>query len=117
MLPAESEKGGAGYVCARPIKTRDEPFLDWVLAYPEDDRNGGRCCLCRSGRLESTHRREHGHGAANEFRCERRQSIELTLRPAKFDRHVPALDVAGLGTARRKAATTRAENHLLIWNS
>jgi hypothetical protein len=38
-------------------------------------------------------------GAANEFRCERRQSIELSLRPAEFDRHVLALDVAGLGEA------------------
>jgi hypothetical protein len=47
----------------------------------------------------SADRRQDGHGAADEFRCECRQTIELTLRPAKFDRRVAAIDISDLGEA------------------
>ena len=49
-------------------------------------------------------RDDHGDLAANQIGRQLRQSIELTLRPAVFDRHVLALDIAGILEALTKAA-------------
>jgi hypothetical protein len=38
---------------------------------------------------------EHRNAAADEIGCKRGQPIILILRPAVFDRHVLALDIAG----------------------
>ena len=41
-------------------------------------------------------RGDHGDLPANQFGRQRRQPIDLTLRPAVFDRDVLALDIAGV---------------------
>ena len=51
-------------------------------------------------------RGNHGHLTANQIGRQRRQSIVLVLRPAIFDRHVPALDIAGFAQALAERAHT-----------
>src|SRR5271169_2520504 len=45
---------------------------------------------------------DHGYAAADEIGRQRRQPIELVLRPAVFDRHVLTLDIAGFLQALEK---------------
>ena len=51
-------------------------------------------------------RDDHGDLSANQFGRQRRQPIELILGPAVFDRHVLALDIAGLLQALAECAQT-----------
>src|SRR3984893_2176453 len=44
-------------------------------------------------------RDKHPHLTTNQIGRQRRQAIKLTLPPAIFDRHVLALDMAGVGEA------------------
>ena len=69
----------------------------------EDDRNRrgrrlGRQRRCAAGRGN------HGHLTANQIGRQCRQSIVLTLRPAIFDRHVAAFDIAGFAQALAECA-------------
>jgi len=81
------------------LRAGDETSCDWVNADENDDRNR------RSRRLGSECRRsaagchDHGHLTANEIGRQRRQPIIMTLRPAVFDRHVPAFNEAGFPQA------------------
>ena len=85
------EKAHAGDVAARPVEAGDEAAADRVAADREDDRNRCGCGLGRQRRSVPL-RDDHGHLPANQFGRQRRQPIELTLRPAVFDRDVLALD-------------------------
>ena len=49
-------------------------------------------------------RGDHGDLSANQFGRQRRQSIGLIFGPAVFDRHVLALDIAGVFQALAKCA-------------
>ena len=49
-------------------------------------------------------RRDHGDLSANQFGRQRRQPVELILGPAVIDRHVLALDIAGVFQALAKCA-------------
>ena len=49
---------------------------------------------------------DHGDLPANQIGRQRRQPIELILGPAVFDRHVLALDIAGVFEALTKSAQT-----------
>ena len=49
-------------------------------------------------------RSNHGHLTTNQIGRQSRQSIVLALRPAVFDRHVPALDIAGFAQALAERA-------------
>ena len=51
-------------------------------------------------------RDDHGDLSANQIGRQRRQPIDLILGPAVFDRHVLALDIAGLLQALAKSAQT-----------
>ena len=51
-------------------------------------------------------RGDHGDLSANQVGRQRRQPIHLTLRPAVFDRHVLALDIAGVFEALAECAQT-----------
>ena len=85
--------GDAGDVAARPVEAGDKPTatgsppvaktigIVWSPAFAASGRRGRR-------------RNDHGDAAADEIGCQRRQPIELIVRPAVFDRHVLALDVA-----------------------
>ncbi len=47
---------------------------------------------------------DHGYLPADQLRRQRWQLIDLFVCPAIFDRHVPALDIAGLVEPCRNAA-------------
>ena len=53
-------------------------------------------------------RGDHGDLPADQFGRQRRQPIHLILGPAVFDRHVLALDIAGVFQALTKCAQTVA---------
>ena len=92
-------------IAARPGEAGDKAKPDRVLVDDEDD---GDCRGCRLGR-ECGRRscgRDHGRAPANQIGCQHRQSIDLTLRPAVFDRHVLALEIAGVLEALAKSTQT-----------
>ena len=62
--------------------------------------------LAASADRGTSGRDDHGDLPANQFGRQRRQPIELILGPAVFDRHVLALDIAGLLQALAKCAQT-----------
>ena len=76
------------------LRLDDHPELDRITAAEEDDGNSRRRGLGRECRGVGVGN-DHHDPAANQIGGERRQSIILALRPAVFDRHVPALDSAG----------------------
>ena len=80
------------------------PSFDRVDAV-EDDRNRRGRRLCRQRRRSAT-ADNHGHLTANQIGRQCRQSIVFALRPAIFDRHVPALDIAGFAQALAERAQT-----------
>ena len=86
------EKIDACQVAARPGEAGDKTEPDRVFRDDEydGDRRGRR--LDRECRQRDLRRSDHGDPSANQFGRQRRQSIELSLGPAIFDRHVVALD-------------------------
>ena len=62
--------------------------------------------LAAQRRRRRSGRGDHGDPSANQFGRQRRQSIDLILGPAVFDRHVLALDIAGVLQALAKCAQT-----------
>jgi hypothetical protein len=68
----------------------------------DGDRRGRR--LGRQRRNGTSRRNDQGHLSVNQFGCQRRQPIHLILGPAVFDRHVLALDIAGVLQATVKSA-------------
>jgi hypothetical protein len=90
-------KGGCQSTCmpvALPpgrAKAGDEIKLDRVFSDAEDDRNrrGGR--LSRQRCRSTSSRRDHGDVSANQIGRQRRQSIELSVCPA---RHAPGVDAS-----------------------
>ena len=89
--------GHSGEVAPWPIEAGDEATPDRIAAAHEynRDRSGrGFCCRSRSERLCE----DHGHPTRNQFRRERRESINL-VRPAIFDDYITALHVAHIAQA------------------
>ena len=62
--------------------------------------------LAAKRRSGAADRDDHGDLSANQIGRQRRQPIDLILGPAVFDRHVLALDIAGLLQALAKCAQT-----------
>src|SRR5262249_17236825 len=60
-------------------------------------------CECRSG---TSGRNDYRYLPANQFGRQLRQPLVLTLSPAIFDRHVLALDIAGVLEALAECAHT-----------
>ena len=60
-------------------------------------------------------RGDHGDLSANQFGRQRRQPIDLILGPAVFDRHVLALDIAGLLQALAKSAQSGPRTRQAMW--
>jgi len=89
----DTEKIDACRIAARPGKAGDKTRPDRVFGNGEDDwyRCGFRQCRDRT-----SGRDDHGDVSANQFRRQRRQSIELIFGPSVFDSHVLALDKADL---------------------
>src|SRR5262249_55543203 len=68
---------------------------DRIGRYLEDDRNRRGRCLGRQCRRSATRRGNHGYLTTDEIGRQWPQSIVLAVRPAIFDRHVAAFDIAG----------------------
>ena len=58
---------------------------------------------------DATDRGNHGGLVTSHIARHVRQSIVLALRPAIFDRHVPALEIAGFAQALAKGTQTARE--------
>jgi hypothetical protein len=95
-----AQRGHARNVAARPVQAGDKSSFDRVDPCLEDDGNRrsrrlGRVCCSHAAR-----RGDDGHAAAaDRIGRQFRQPIEIILRKAVFDRHIPALDVAGFAQA------------------
>src|SRR5262244_2834191 len=100
---SSSSRFAANSVNRKLIPVKLPPQLHRVLRHAEDDWD-------RRGRLlrsECSGRRcgyNHGHTLANQIGRKLRQSIELPVSPAKFERNVLAFDVSGLLEALAKSA-------------
>src|SRR5262245_8766891 len=92
-------------VAFRSGKAGHKTEPDWVFAGEEHDGNRSGCRL-GSDRRSIVGRGDYGDLSADQFGRQLRQSIELILGPAVFDRHVPALDVAAILQALAKCAQT-----------
>jgi hypothetical protein len=91
-----SEEGHSGDVAARPVEAGDQAQPHRIGAEHEDDwyrRGGGLCRERWSGAAACD---DQGHLTASQIGRQFRQPIGLIVRPAIFDRHILALDVAGL---------------------
>ena len=86
-------------VATRMVEAGDETQIDRVTGAEKDDRNSRGRLLCRQCPSSATEYGDHGHLSANQLVRQRQQSIVLPLRPPVFDRHVAALDVAGVAQA------------------
>ena len=64
---------------------------------------------------EAAGRGDHGDPSANQIGRQRRQPIDLILGPAVFDRHVLALDIAGVLQALAKSAQTVRDTCQAMW--
>jgi len=95
-----TQRGHACEVTARSVQAGYETDLNRIGAGHENNGNRGGRSLGRYRRLAV--RGNHGHLAANQIGCQCRQSIAVPFRPAVFDRHVPALDIAGFHQALAK---------------
>ena len=60
-------------------------------------------------------RGDHGDPATNQIGRQRRQSIVFAFRPAVFDRHVLALDIAGFLQALAKSTQTVRDTCQAMW--
>src|SRR5215475_15359283 len=80
-------------IASRSTEAGDQTKLDRVTASVEDNWNRSGCCPCREYR-SSVHPDNDGYLTTNQFGRHRWQPIISALRPAVFNRHVPALDIA-----------------------
>ena len=110
-----TEKIDPRQVAARPGEAGDKTEPDRVFGDDEDDGDRRGCRLGRERRSGASGRGDHGDLSANQFGRQRRQSIDLILGPAVFDRHVLALDIAGVLQALAKCAQTVRESCQAIW--
>jgi hypothetical protein len=91
-------------VAARSGEGGDKAELNRVFVDAEDDGYRRSCRLGRQRRRGTYGRGNHGDLSASQFERERRQLIIETLRRAIFDRHVLALNIAGVFEALTKCA-------------
>src|SRR5262249_16952713 len=90
---------------ARLSASSDETKPDRVFGSHEND-GGHFACSFGSGRRRVAYGDDHGDPSVNQFGCERRQPIELPLRPAVYDRYILALDIAAILQTLAKSTQT-----------
>ena len=99
-------------VAARPGKAGDQTKLDRVFGDRKTIGIVVVAALAASAGRIAAERSDNGHVTADQVGHQRRQAIELALRPTVFDRHVLALDVAGfvqaLSESQRRSRTRPA---------
>src|SRR6202451_796672 len=79
-------------VAIRPVEAGYYTSFDRIRAHDEDYRNGRCCRFGRERRRKPACGGDDGNLAANQIGGQRRQPIVLSVRPAVFERYVPALD-------------------------
>jgi len=89
------EEIDAGHVAGRPGEARNKTELHRILAGDEDNRDRRRCGLGHESHIV-TGRPDYGDLTANQLGRQFRQSLDFILGEAVDDRHVLALDIAGL---------------------
>src|SRR5262249_23640711 len=82
----------AGGIAARAVETCYQAELDRVTSYAEHDRDRRGRGLSRESSSRGAWRGNHTHLPTNEISHQLWQTIILTVGPAKFGDHVPALD-------------------------
>src|SRR5262249_5650603 len=90
----QSQRGRACEVAAGPAQARDQPEVDRVTRYKEDDwgcLGGGLRRKTRRGRW----RDNYSHLAMNKISRKCRQFVVPAFGPEIFDRHILALDKSG----------------------
>ena len=85
-----AEKDDARDIAARPVEAGDEAQRDGVAPVRKDDRHRRGCGLGRERRNSIAD--DDGHGPADQFSDQRRQSIGAVVRIAIFDCDVLSLD-------------------------
>src|SRR3984893_2825246 len=103
--PGREHVAHAHDVAARSVEGRDKSSPDRIGPDIENDRNRSRRRLGRQCRSFGR-RGNHAHLTTNQIGRQFRQSIVLVVRPAIFDGHVFALDMAGLAQALAERANT-----------
>ena len=73
-------------IAARTIETTDQTKFDRVCTDGEDDGNLIGDCFRRKCRTKPAGRDDDGHLTVDKLGRQFRQSVELILRPAIFDR-------------------------------
>src|SRR6516164_70929 len=81
----------AGGIAARAVETCYQAELDRVTSYAEHDRDRRGRGLSRESSSRGAWRGNHTHLPTNEISHQLWQTIILTVGPAKFGDHVPAL--------------------------
>src|SRR6476646_5007098 len=76
------------------LRLATRPTLTGKSLPEKNDRNRRRRGLGRERRAVAACRDDHRHLTADQIDRHCRQSIKLSLRPAEFDRHILALDIA-----------------------
>jgi len=96
-------------VATWPSEAGDQTKPDRVFGDKEDHGDYRSCGLRGQRRHGASERSDHGNLPPDQFGRQRGQPIELIVSPAVFDRHVLALDVAGVLQALTKSAQTIGE--------
>jgi hypothetical protein len=99
-----TEKIDSCQVAAWPGEASDKARPDRVFGDDEDDGDRRGCRLGRKRRSGTSERGDHGDPPTSQFGRQRRQSIGLIFGPAVFNRHVLALDIAGVFETLAKCA-------------
>src|SRR5262245_9613184 len=92
-------------IATRLSEASDETKLDRVFGSHEND-GGHFACGFGSRRRRVAYGDDHGDPSVNQFGCERRQPIELPLRPAVYDRYILAFDIAAILQSLAKSTQT-----------
>jgi len=103
------QRGYACDVATRPAEAGYQPNFDWVGSDIENGWNRTGRCLCHERGRSAAKRNKHVHLSANQFGCEGRQLINLTLRPTILDAYVLSFDVANLAQAGMETPQTIRE--------
>ena len=98
------KKIDACQVSARPSEAGDKAAFDRIGTGQEDDGNRRGYRLGGGRRYSCAGRGDNGDLFTNQFGRQRRHSVDLILGPTVFDRHVLALDIAGLFQSLAKCA-------------
>src|SRR5260370_32886585 len=95
-LHGRREHTASGDIAAWTIECRHRAGFDRIIPRDEYDRNRPSRSLSGCCRRATSDQNDHSYAATHQLSRLLRKSIVLSLRPAVFDRDVPALDVASL---------------------